>query len=525
MEIKNNSFHSASTDMKANLDTNNVACNVITSLKDHQPEFSITSKSQNSYKQTNINDDSGKLDMLLKIVGDCEFFHNEQREAYVTINKNGVSETLRLDSDLFKEWMSFRFYFLHKKTVNAHAMNEVISVMKGKAIFQGRCLPVSIRVGFYNEKIYIDLSNNLGQVVEVTNIGWSVLNKSPIKFVRNKTMKSLPTPMMGVGDVSVLWRHVNIAEADQALILAWLVDAFFCATQFPVLVLSGLQGSGKSYTQNILRNLIDPNVENLRNAPKSSEDLLISAINNYVVSFNNASSLSGDLQDNFCCISTGGSLAKRKLHSNGDEYLASIKRPSIINGISELITRPDLLDRALLIELPRIPSRNRQSEIILHNQFLNDYSKIFSGLMDLLSAVLRVLPTINLDEKLRLVDFSYIGCALEKLGYVTGESFSDKYFSHYKANMVSCIESSPVAVALIEYMRDRLMIDCNYIGLLQALNVLQFRRNLPGWPTSPKGLASELKRLEPALKFVNIGITFDEKPKNDGYHVKVYQIK
>lgn len=525
MEIKNNSPHSASTDVRANVDTNNAVSNVITSLKDHQREFIVTDKSQDGYKQGNKNIDSGKLDVLLKIVDDCKFFHNEQREAYVTINKDGVSETLRLDSDLFKEWLSFKFYSLHKKSVNGHAMNEAISVMKGKAIFQGCCLPVSNRVGFYKGKIYIDLSNKLGQVVEVSNTGWSTLNKSPIKFVRNKTMKSLPTPIMGVGDVNLLWRHVNIAEPDRPLVLAWLLDAFFCTTPFPVLVLSGLQGSGKSHTQNILRNLIDPNVENLRNMPKSSEDLQIVAINNYVVSINNASNLSGAFQDNFCCFSTGGSFAKRRLYSDGDEYLASIKRPSIINGISELITRPDLLDRSLLIELPRIHSRDRQSEIILDNQFLNDYPKIFSGLMDLLTAVLRILPTVTLDEKPRMVDFAYIGCALEKLGYVNGESFSDKYYAHYKANMVSCLESSPVAVTLIEYMHDRVIIDCNYIGLLQALSVLQYRRNLPGWPISPKGLASELKRLEPALRFADIGLKFDEKPRNDGYHVEIYKLK
>lgn len=195
------------------------------------------------------------------------------------------------------------------------------------------------------------------------------------------------------------------------------------------------------------------------------------------------------------------------------------------NGISELITRPDLLDRSLLIELPRIHSRDRQSEIILHNQFLNDYPKIFSGLMDLLTAVLRILPTVTLDEKPRMVDFACIGCALEKLGYVNGESFSDKYYAHYKANMVSCLEFSPVAVTLIEYMHDRVIIDCNYIGLLKALSVLQYRRNLSGWSTSPKGLASELKRLEPALRFADIGLKFDEKPRNDGYHVEVYKIK
>ncbi|HSW87626.1 MAG TPA: hypothetical protein VLG12_00515 [Candidatus Saccharimonadales bacterium] len=107
MEIKNNSPHSASTDVRANVDKNNAASNVITSLKDHQRECLPTDKLQDGYKQSNMNGDSGKLDVLLKIVGDCKFFHNEQREAYVTINGvisvDGAEKIINLIEDVFKK--------------------------------------------------------------------------------------------------------------------------------------------------------------------------------------------------------------------------------------------------------------------------------------------------------------------------------------------------------------------------------------------------------------------------------------
>ena len=58
------------------------------------------------------------------------------------------------------------------------------------------------------------------------------------------------------GDLSLLWKFINIPENDQLLVLAWLLECFRAETPFPILALSGQQGSAKSSTQNKLRQLV-----------------------------------------------------------------------------------------------------------------------------------------------------------------------------------------------------------------------------------------------------------------------------
>jgi hypothetical protein len=338
-------------------------------------------------------------------------------------------------------------------------------------------------------------------------------------------MRALPTPMHAVGNINLLWQHVNIPEKSQSLVLAWILDCFIPNTAFPILVLTGQQGSGKSSTQNKLRDLIDPSTQNLRNAPKHVDDIPVAAANNWLVSYNNVSKLSNDNQDDFCCLSTGGGFSKRRLFSDNDEIVLSIKRPVILNGIGDLISRQDLLDRAVIVELPVVDRLSRKTDALLDENFSKNYSIIFSGLLDALVMTLKALPTVHLSSKPRMADFALLGAALERSGIVNEGEFLDQYRKNYYDNMVSSLQASTVAMALINFMKDRPYISCNYAGLLSALKDSNYCRHASDWPTSPRGLASTLKRLVPALNLIGLGLSFDTKPRNDGYHVEVFKIK
>lgn len=106
--------------------------------------------------------------------------------------------------------------------------------------------------------IYIDLANEGWEAVEITPGGWRVLSDSPVKFRRPKGMKALPRPESN-GDASKLGEFINVSGQDQlALILAWAVAALRDRGPYPVLVLRGEQGSAKSTTARLLRDLVDP---------------------------------------------------------------------------------------------------------------------------------------------------------------------------------------------------------------------------------------------------------------------------
>ena len=157
-------------------------------------------------------------------------------------------------------------------------------------------------------------------------------------FARTLTMRSLPLPSE-TGEINLMWKHVNISKDDRLLMLAWLLECLRPNTPDPLLELCGEQGTGKSVTHNNIRQLIDPNKVNLRSAPDKLNDLLVSAVHSHLVSIENASKLSSQMQDRLCSLATGGGFAVRSLYTNSEETALAIKRPVIINGIAGVVTR------------------------------------------------------------------------------------------------------------------------------------------------------------------------------------------
>ena len=51
-------------------------------------------------------------------------------------------------------------------------------------------------------------------------------------------------------------------------------------------------------------------------------------------------------------LASGGGFAIRQLYTDQDEVLFDAARPIILNGIEDVVTRPDLADRGLFLTLP-----------------------------------------------------------------------------------------------------------------------------------------------------------------------------
>jgi hypothetical protein len=65
------------------------------------------------------------------------------------------------------------------------------------------------------------------------------------------------------------------------------------------------------------------------------------------------------ISDTLCRLSTGGGFAVRQLYTDQDEVLFDAMRPTILNSIEDVITRPDLASRALFLTLGAIPEDKR----------------------------------------------------------------------------------------------------------------------------------------------------------------------
>src|SRR5436190_19242037 len=76
--------------------------------------------------------------------------------------------------------------------------------------------------------------------------------------------------------------------------------------------------------------------------PRDERELFISASNGHVLAFDNVSGLPSWLSDTLCRLASGSAFSTRRLFTDQDEILFAAARPVILNGIEDIITRPDL---------------------------------------------------------------------------------------------------------------------------------------------------------------------------------------
>jgi len=133
--------------------------------------------------------------------------------------------------------------------------------------------------------------------------------------------------------------------------------------------------------------------------PHSDRDLFIAANNGHVLAFDNVSGLPSWISDTLCRLATGGGFSVRQLFTDQDEVLFEATRPVILNGIEDVVTRPDLADRAVLLTLEPIPEEKRRPEAEFWVAFDAERPRILGALLNAVAAGLKYLPEIRLDSR------------------------------------------------------------------------------------------------------------------------------
>lgn len=434
-------------------------------------------------------------------------------------------ETYHIRAENTKFWLTRRFYEEKGRPPGAQALQDALGVLEARARFEGEEHPVHIRVAEYGGAIYVDLANEVWEVVEITARGWQVISDPPVRFRRTKGMKSLPRPTKG-GHVEDLRKIINLeSDRDWCLLVGWLLQAFNPAGPYPSLILQGEQGSAKSTVERVLRSIVDPSTTPLKTTPRSERDLVIAANNSWVVAFDNLSGLPPWLSDALCRLSTGGGFSTRALYTDSEEIIFEAMRPVLLNGITSVATRADLLDRSMILNLPAIPEDRRKPEAELWEEFDNILPRILGALFDALSAALRNLPHTQLDTKPRMADFALWATAAEEgLGWEPGTFMKAYDQSRAELNEMA-LESDPVAEAVREFMADREEWIDPPTKLLDKLNEVtdENTQRTEAWPKAPQSLTPCLKRQAPVLRKAGIEIETGHR-SGKGRKIHIFKI-
>jgi hypothetical protein len=448
-------------------------------------------------------------DILLDVAASAELFHTPDRTGFADIDINGHRETWPVRAKGFRRWLVRRFFEATQGAPSSEALQSVLSVIQARADFDAPERIVHVRVGEFGGKSYLDLCDETWRAVEIDTQGWRVIDKPPVRFRRAAGMRPLPIPMRG-GSVEELRPFINVHSYDDfVLVIAYLLAALRPRGPYPVIALSGEHGSAKSTLCAMLRGLIDPNTAPMRSLPREDLDLFIAANNSHVLAFDNVSGLPPWTSDTLCRLSTGGGFAVRQLYTDQDEMLFDAVRPVILNGIEEVITKPDLADRTLFMTLEPIPEENRRTEQELWAAFETARPRILGALLDAVGRGLDMLPHIRLENLPRMADFALWVTACETSLWPAG-TFGAAYRGNRDTSVEAVLEADLVAVALRAFMADRPEWTGTATELLEALGakVGEPQKRSKQWPGSAGVLAGRLRRLATFLRKVGIKIDF-----------------
>ena len=443
-------------------------------------------------------------DILIACTDVVDLWHDANRIAYATYPVNGHLENWPIRSRDFRMWLSGRYFDETGGAIGGQALEDGIRILEARAVNKGPLCEPFIRVGRHAGKLYLDLCHGDWRAVEIADAGWAIVEKPSVKLMRSTAMRALAAPEPG-GLIEELRQFVNASDQDFMMIVAWLVAAMRHHGPFPILVLNGEQGSGKSFFSRMLRSLVDPSAAPIRAAPKDDRDLVVSAGNSWLLVFDNLSGMEPWLSDALCRLATGSGFATRMLHTDNSEAIFEAARPIILNGIPSLTDRPDLADRALTIHLLTIPEEARRPEDELEAEFEAARPRIVSALCDAVATALRNVGKVRLDRSPRMADFcKWITAAEPGLGWEPGD-FMAAYNRNRRDLSESVFEADSVAVAVRAFVLEEYPTD-GWEGtpteLLGRLNnrVSEGIRKARSWPMTAQALGNRIDRIAPLLR-------------------------
>lgn len=456
--------------------------------------------------------DAAAADQLMDLVmGTMRLFHSTDGRPFAAVARDGHTEYIEINSEKFHLLLVRTFFGTKGKTIAKAAIETVARHLSAHALLDGPTKAVHNRVAANPEGgIVVDIADDTWQSIVVSADGWVVTSGAAV-FARDRAQVGMPSPVEG-GDVDELREYMPLSDTDWYLLVAWIVKAFTASGPYPLLEITGRQGSAKSVRTRLLVALIDPHIGDMQSLPREERDLMIAALHSHVLAFDNLSHLPAGMSDCFCRLATGGGFRIRKLYSDSEETIIDACKPVIINGINRLCTQQDLISRAVQITVPPITPEERLSEDEVMARFRAAQPRILGAFLTLLSRALAILPQVQLDAMPRMADFARLGVAVERAAGWPPDSFLGAYDRSIQMALEASVEEDPVGSAIAQLLSSQQSWAGTASDLLASLaiyvpsSVLQSK----SWPKAPNWLSFRLDRLAPGLEAIGITLSRSE---------------
>jgi hypothetical protein len=509
-----------------------------------------------------------------------ELFVNEFGRPFAAMRmSDGHVEVHPMDESRFKNWISGIFYNTHDELLNDDDLKKIVRILTARAEFDDN-IPrrsLDIRVRGYNEAeynknnndcdnscvgsvgsfgelvedfdaIYYDLTNKKWEAIKITAEGWEIDKHPPFLFRRfgGEAPQGYPDrnyePDVLDKWVDLLNLKPEYAETQKIVVKVKQTANYWPnTTAKPILILQSSQGTGKTTAFELMRDSVDPNSALTMSMPKDDAQLKQALAHNYMSFFDNLSDITDGQSDILCRGVTGAGDIKRKLYENDEDIVYGYRRIEGVNGITNIVTKSDLLDRGLAVDFAEIPKHKRELLRIIRKKHYDLKPKVLAFCLDVISEVLAerkkwkgideyyfgLKDIIDKNGGLpRMADWAILGeqvaaaiAKKEGVEYIPG-TFLQAFDKNLDILNTEALKSSLVAEALIAFMTNREVMlkvtewEGSATMLLSALNdfisvnseSIKINTRAKPWPQDPAVLGSQLAKIKPNLAPLGIRI-------------------
>lgn len=444
---------------------------------------------------------SSRLIHLAEHAG-IEPFRTPEGTAHATVKVDQHHETWQLRSNGFALWLRKLHYEAVEEALPEDALGETIATFEAKALFAAEEREVHRRVAKEGDRVLVDVGDKDWRTIEISAEGWGPPENPDVRFVRDASARAVAEPTPG-GSIEELRDFANCAnEGSLMLLCGFLVMCLNPRGPYPVAYPTGEQGSAKSTVSRLICDLVDPRIAPLHMGNPSIRDLAVIANSVWVVGFDNVSKVTPALSDALCQLATGGGYRTRELYTNAEPFVIDLKQPVLLNGIGQVIERPDLLDRVALIELAPIPPEHRRTEEEFWSAWEGARPRILGALLDGVAAALAGAEDVELEDFPRMADFARWGeAAGSAFGWEPG-AFTAALEGSRQDLLEGSADAHPEIGALLTFMEER---DEWSGSASELLNVLTDATDdaVTGskvWPKRPDTLSNRLIQHAPLLR-------------------------
>ncbi len=316
-------------------------------------------------------------------------------------------------------------------------------------------------------------------------------------------------------DLNALLGLWALDDENRILLKGYIGAMFKPGIGHAILEILGGHGSGKSWLTDTLRSIVDPTSASRISIPSNKTDILTRAKHTYVLTYDNVNEeLRPEITNILSILCTGGGISSRRLYTDTEESVISLRRIIILNGINVVAYALDFLDRVLSIHLLPIEKERRLSEERMTREVNALLPKVRCYCLNLIPAASMLYPQVVAEfesrQLPRMADFALWGETFCRVMEESPGSFMAAFVQKQESETEEALQESTLLNSLLTFTQANqdwkgtvgaLYAELRYIVVPEGSD----QKNVPkDFPKDPARLGRALRDMQQSLPLYSV---------------------